>query len=43
MRYTASALVDMAVHALTDADVPDIAAFERAELARIGMPPATSA
>jgi peptidyl-dipeptidase Dcp len=38
VRYTASALVDMAAHALTDANVPDIVEFERAELARIGAP-----
>jgi peptidyl-dipeptidase Dcp len=38
VRYTASALVDMAAHALTDAQAPDIVDFERAELARIGAP-----
>jgi len=38
VRYTASALVDMAAHALTDADVPDVVEFERAELAGIGAP-----
>ena len=38
VRYTASALVDMAAHALTSAEVPDVAAFERAELERIGAP-----
>ena len=38
VRYTASALVDMAAHALTDAAVPDVVDFERAELARIGAP-----
>ena len=38
VRYTASALVDMAVHALTDAEAPDIVEFERAELARLGAP-----
>ncbi|HEV7913116.1 MAG TPA: M3 family metallopeptidase, partial [Albitalea sp.] len=38
VRYTASALVDMAVHSLTTAEVPDIVAFEAAELARIDMP-----
>jgi peptidyl-dipeptidase Dcp len=38
VRYTASALVDMAAHALTDAQAPDIVEFERAELARIGAP-----
>ena len=46
VRYTASALVDMAVHALTideagdrTADaIPDVVAFEQAELERIGAP-----
>jgi peptidyl-dipeptidase Dcp len=38
VRYTASALLDMAVHALTSAQAPDIAAFEQAELQRIGAP-----
>ena len=38
VRYTASALVDMAAHALTDAAAPDVVEFERAELARIGAP-----
>jgi peptidyl-dipeptidase Dcp len=38
VRYTASALVDMAAHALTDAVAPDVVEFERAELARIGAP-----
>jgi len=40
VRYTASALVDMAAHARTDAQVPDVVAFERDELARIGAPAA---
>jgi peptidyl-dipeptidase Dcp len=40
VRYTASALVDMAAHALTDSAVPDVVAFERDELARIGAPAA---
>ncbi len=39
VRYTASALVDMAAHALTDAQAPDVVEFERAELQRIGLPP----
>jgi peptidyl-dipeptidase Dcp len=39
VRYTASALVDMAVHSLADGEAPDIGAFEAAELQRIGMPP----
>ena len=37
VRYTASALVDMAAHALTG-EAPDVVAFERDELARIGAP-----
>jgi peptidyl-dipeptidase Dcp len=39
--YTSCALVDMALHARTDADGVDITAFETEELARIGMPPGT--
>jgi peptidyl-dipeptidase Dcp len=39
VRYTASALVDMSVHALASPDGVDIAAFERAEIERIGLPP----
>ena len=39
VRYTASALVDMAVHSLGGVEAPDISAFEAAELQRIGMPP----
>jgi peptidyl-dipeptidase Dcp len=38
VRYTASALVDMAVHALRGPEAPDIVEFERAELERIGAP-----
>jgi len=38
VRYTASALVDMAAHALTSAKTPDVVAFEHAELERIGAP-----
>ena len=38
VEYTACALLDMALHARSDADGVDIAAFERQELARIGMP-----
>ncbi len=44
VRYTASAMVDMAIHAQTSFDGPDagkgldITAFEAAELARIGLP-----
>jgi peptidyl-dipeptidase Dcp len=39
VEYTASALVDMAIHARSDIDEIDITEFERAELERIGMPP----
>ncbi|MFT7724108.1 MAG: M3 family metallopeptidase [Roseateles sp.] len=38
LRYTASALVDMAAHALPDAP-DDVVAFERDVLARRGLPP----
>jgi len=38
VEYTACALLDMALHARTDADGVDISAFEKAELERIGMP-----
>ena len=38
VEYTACALVDMALHAQTQPDGVDITAFEREELARIGMP-----
>ncbi len=38
VRYTASALVDLAAHALTPEQAPDVVEFERAELARIGAP-----
>ena len=38
VRYTASALVDMAAHARPDLAVSDVVAFERAELERIGLP-----
>jgi peptidyl-dipeptidase Dcp len=38
IRYTASALVDMAIHSQEAAEAPDIVAFEAAELERIGMP-----
>jgi peptidyl-dipeptidase Dcp len=38
VEYTACALVDMALHAQTDAGGVDIDAFEAAELERIGMP-----
>jgi peptidyl-dipeptidase Dcp len=39
VRYTASALVDMAAHALTETQAPDVVEFERTELQRIGLPP----
>jgi len=39
VRYTASALVDMAVHALTDAEPPaDLGAFEAQTLQQLGLP-----
>ena len=38
VRYTASALVDLAAHSLTSEQVPELVDFERAELARIGAP-----
>jgi len=38
VEYTACALVDMALHAQTDPAGTDITAFERDELARLGMP-----
>ncbi len=38
VRYAASALVDMAAHALIEPQAPDVVEFERAELARIGAP-----
>jgi peptidyl-dipeptidase Dcp len=40
--YTACALLDLALHEQTDADGVDIAAFEPAELARLGLPEGTS-
>lgn len=40
VRYTASALVDMAAHALTDAAGPDVVAFEAATVAQLGLPAA---
>jgi peptidyl-dipeptidase Dcp len=40
VRYAASALVDMAIHARTSSEAVDVVAFERAELDRIGLPPA---
>ncbi len=41
VRYTASALVDMAAHSLTSTQGPDVVEFERAELERIGLPEGT--
>ena len=38
VEYTSSALVDLALHSLTDVDGLDVGAFEAAELQRIGMP-----
>ena len=38
VRYTASALIDMAVHALTQAEPPDLIEFERQVLADLGAP-----
>lgn len=39
LRYTASALVDMAVHAATESEPPaDLCAFEAQELQRLGLP-----
>ena len=38
VEYTACALVDMALHAQVAPEGVDITAFERAELARLGMP-----
>jgi peptidyl-dipeptidase Dcp len=40
VRYAASALVDMAVHARTSTEPIDVVAFERAELDRLGLPAA---
>ena len=40
VRYAASALVDMAVHARTSNEPIDVVAFERAELERLGLPAA---
>ncbi len=39
--YTASALLDMALHARTDPEGVDVTEFERSELEKIGMPPGT--
>jgi peptidyl-dipeptidase Dcp len=39
VEFTASALVDLALHARPDAGTLDLASFEQQELARLGMPP----
>ncbi len=41
VRYCASALVDLAIHALEAPEAPDPVAFERETLAGLGLPPAT--
>lgn len=38
VRYTASALVDLAIHALVEEEAPDITTFERDTLERLGAP-----
>jgi peptidyl-dipeptidase Dcp len=38
VRYTASALVDLAIHALEEDEAPDITTFERDTLERLGAP-----
>ena len=40
VQYTASALVDMAAHTMSSYDEFDLVGFEKAELARLGMPSA---
>jgi len=40
VRYCASALVDLALHGLEQAEAPDPVAFERETLERLGLPPA---
>ena len=40
VRYTASALVDMAAHSLTDTAGPDVVAFEAATVVALGLPSA---
>ncbi|UTH72728.1 M3 family metallopeptidase [Chromobacterium sp. IIBBL 290-4] len=39
VRYTASTLIDLALHQRADADGVDISAFEAAERERLGIPP----
>lgn len=38
VRYCASALVDLSIHALQQREVPDVVAFERDTLAQLGLP-----
>ena len=40
VRYTASALVDLAIHAVEDEQAPEPVGFERETLERLGLPPA---
>lgn len=40
LRYLASARVDMAIHSRTEAEGPDVVAFERDEVERMGLPAA---
>ena len=40
MRYTASALVDMAAHSLTEAEGPEVVDFEARTMADYGLPAA---
>jgi peptidyl-dipeptidase Dcp len=40
LRYLASAKIDMAIHSRTEAEGPDIAEFERAEIERMRLPAA---
>ncbi len=40
VRYTASALIDVAIHALPDEQAPDVLAFEAKTLAAYGLPDA---
>jgi peptidyl-dipeptidase Dcp len=40
LRYLAAARVDMAIHSIGDTEAPDITAFERAEVERMGLPAA---
>jgi peptidyl-dipeptidase Dcp len=40
LRYLASAMVDMAIHSRTEAEAPDVVAFEREVVERLGLPAA---